>query len=94
MLMNVHKKKWTQGLGVPSFEEARAADQAALGDVATHAEAYAKRVAEETEKSAEQLAVESVGKVDPKRRVEGGCQAVFAKNIAQVVSLSLAEKIF
>ena len=94
MLMNVHKKKWTEGLGVASFEEARAGDQGALGDVATHAEAYARRVTDESEKTAEQIAVENVGKVDPKRRVEGGCQAVFAKNIAQVVALSLAEKIF
>ena len=94
MLMNVHKKKWTQGLSVASFEEARAGDQGALGDVATHAEAYARRVTDESEKTAEQIAVENVGKVDPKRRVEGGCQAVVSKNIAQVVALSLAEKIF
>jgi 26S proteasome regulatory subunit N11 len=94
MLMNVHKKKWTEGLGVPSFAAVRESDKAALEDVACHAEAYAKRVAEETEKTAEQISVENVGKVDPKRKVETGCAAVFARNIAQVVSLTLAEKIF
>ena len=94
MLMNLNKRAWSAGLRQPAFEEAVKEGGAALADIATHAAAYAGRVAEEGDKSATQLAVEGAGKVDSKRRLEAGCSALMASALAQTLGLSLGTAIF
>jgi 26S proteasome regulatory subunit N11 len=94
MLMNVHKKKWTAGLALQDFRASSSGDAEVLGEVAKHAKEYAKRVKEEEEKSVSQIAVEHVGKVDPRKRVETGCTSLLSKNIAQVVGVALNNQVF
>ena len=72
MLMNLHKKLWTRGLSAVPGEAHVASNVALLDSVAAMSDAYAKRVAEEENKTAAQLAVLGVGKVDPKKKVRGG----------------------
>lgn len=94
MLQNLHTRKWTAGLAVQRYGEARARDEALLGDMAAHSAEYAKRAAEEEGKTAAELAVENVGKVDPKKRLEADCGLLFAGNIAQALGTAASTAIF
>jgi 26S proteasome regulatory subunit N11 len=96
MLMNLHKKPWTRGLGVrlptapPSPAAPAASNEELLASLATMSEAYAARVAEEEGASKEQLAVMGVGKVDPKKRLEADVAALLASNLVGNVSSGLS----
>ena len=94
MLMNVHKRKWTAGLSVARFEGARATDEALLESIAKHADEYATRVKDEEGKSASDIAIANVGKVDVKKRLEADCATLFSANIMQALGSSLNSAIF
>ena len=94
MLMNLHKRKWTKGLSVSRFDDARTRDEALLGGIAGHAAAYAARVADEEGKTEVELAVAGVGKVDSKKRLDADCTALFGANIVQALGTALNSEIF
>jgi 26S proteasome regulatory subunit N11 len=94
MLMNVHKRKWTQGLSVASFPAARKSDEALLASISTKAGEYATRVNEEDGKTAAQIALDNVGKIDVKKRLEADCATLFADNIMQSLGTTLDTTIF
>lgn len=94
MLMNLHKRKWTQGLALPRFEAAKASDEGTLAELAKHAAAYAVRAAEEEGKTATEISVAAVGKVDPRRRLEEECSALLARDISQGLGAALQTTMF
>jgi 26S proteasome regulatory subunit N11 len=94
MLMNLHQRRWTKGLTLQQFGEAGASNEQILADMAAQAEAYAKRVAEEEGKTADEIAVLTVGKVDPKKRIEQAVGALMANNIAQSLGSMLDTVVF
>jgi 26S proteasome regulatory subunit N11 len=80
-LQNLHKKKWTDGLSLPRFDEAKKATTSTLESMASFTESYAKRVAEEETSTPEAVALAHVGQVDPKKRLEADVAALLSKNI-------------
>ena len=94
MLMNLHQAKWTKGLALRSFGDAAAANESALDDFERQSALYAKRVAEEEGKSAEEVALLGVGKVNAKQRLEAGVVAVMTGNIAQCLGTALDTTVF
>ena len=94
MLQNLGKKKWDAGMAVPSHTEAAGATTAALESMVALTEAYAKRVADEDSKSAGDLAVAYVGKLDPKKRLEAEVSALMGANIMQVLGTMVDTVVF
>jgi 26S proteasome regulatory subunit N11 len=94
MLMNLHKKKWTKGLSLPRFDEAKKASTAVLEDMAALTESYAKRVAEEDTKTPEELAIANVGKIDPKKRLEADVAALLSSSIVGCIGTMLDTVVF
>merc|ERR1719198_2930380 len=80
MLMNLHKKNWTDGLRVSDYEK--------------HSEENRKCVTELTELSAEYLVVATVGKVDAKRRIEESVVKLMSANIVHCLGTMLDTVVF
>lgn len=94
MLMNLHKKKWTEGLTTKKFEDLSKTNEAAVTHMLKLAKDYNGRVAEEEKKGLEELAIEHVGKVDPKRHLESSIQDVLSDNIVQCLGTMLDAVVF
>jgi len=84
MLMNLHKTVWTEALTMPDFALEASRNQSSLDKLVQLAEGYEKRVREETELTADQLRTRYVGKVDPKKHIEGVGQELMEANIVGV----------
>lgn len=94
MLMNLHKRPWTAGLALPSFQAHAAANTASLETLRDLTAAYAKRVAEEVTKTPAEVAIAHVGKLDPKKRLEAEVTTLLTRNVSQVLGLALDTVIF
>ena len=84
MLMNLHKTVWTEALTMPDFAAEAARNRGALQRLVGLAEGYERRVREEGELTPEQLRTRYVGKVDPKKHIEGVGMEVMERNIVAV----------
>ncbi|KAI7905326.1 26S proteasome non-ATPase regulatory subunit 14 [Cokeromyces recurvatus] len=81
MLLNLHKKDWTDGLTIENFTEHTEVNEKNVSSMLTLAEAYNKSVQEELMMTPEQLKTRHVGKQDPKRHLEEKVEAVMGNNI-------------
>ncbi|KAL7268272.1 multicatalytic endopeptidase [Rhizina undulata] len=70
MLMNLHKTVWTEGLTMKDFKVSAHENQERLEKMVGLAEAYEKRVKEETDLSKDELKTRYVGKLDPKKHLD------------------------
>ena len=70
MLLNLHKKKWSDGLSLSHFDSLTDHNVAALSNLSTLTTKYEKVITEEDELSAEKLAVVNVGRQDAKKHIE------------------------
>jgi len=59
-----------------------------------YAKSYNKRLEEEDTKSAEELAVSTVGKVDPKKHIETSVEELMTQNITQTLTSMLDTVVF
>ncbi|MCJ1235071.1 multicatalytic endopeptidase [Varicellaria rhodocarpa] len=84
MLMNLHKRVWTEALQMDNFQEEGGWNEEKLKRLVGLAEGYEKRVKEETELTKEQLKTRYVGKVDPKKHLEDVGQQLIEDNIVSV----------
>lgn len=89
MLMNLHKKKWSKGLLLKDFEKHSKSNEDIAKNIVKLTEGYHKRVVAEESKSVETLAVENVGKVDPKKRLSADVQTLMESNIVQCLGTML-----
>ena len=94
MLMNLHESKWTSGLTLRSFGAEATSNESILADMEKQSAAYAKMVAEEDKKTPEEIALQSVGKVDPKKRLESDVVAALTANIGQCLGAMLDKTVF
>lgn len=63
-------------------------------DLVKYADGYKKHIDDEETKTAEELLVANVGKVEPKKRLEAGVRDVLATNIVQCLGTMLATVVF
>ena len=94
MLMNLHKTKWTDGLEVSKFEEHDAKNSAVIKEMAMLAELYNERVTQEEKKTPEEVAVDNVGKVDPKKRLHNAVTELATSNISHCLATMLDSIVF
>lgn len=94
MLMNLHKKKWTTGLKVESFESVEKQNSELCDQMLKSAVTYNKAIQEERTLSKEEKEVAFVGKVDPKKRLASDVESLMGDNIVQSLGTMLDAVIF
>ena len=94
MLQNLHKKNWTAGLAVEDYEVHAAETGKTVKEMVELSAAYEKAVKQETELSAQELVVATVGKVDAKKRIEDAMGRLMSANIVQCLGTMLDTVVF
>jgi len=94
MLMNLHKRNWTNGLTVDRFEEHQKKTEDVVDRMLKLSTDYNERVQQEEGKSLEQVLVDNVGKVDPKKHLEASVADLMSANIIQCLGTMLDTVVF
>ncbi|KAI8920192.1 hypothetical protein PhCBS80983_g06325 [Powellomyces hirtus] len=89
MLMNLHKKTWTNGLLLNDFDQHTKDNEQAVKTMLSLSDAYNKSVIEESTMTPEQLKTRHVGKQDPKRHLEDNVEHAMTSNIVQCLATML-----
>lgn len=94
MLLNLHKRQWTQGLELQKFQEMESFNDKVVRHMLDLTKAYNKMVQEELTTPPEQLKIQNVGKIDPKRHLEQRIEEAMTENIVQTMGTMLDTVIF
>jgi len=94
MLLNLHKKKWSEGLTVQHFDTHAQHNEKTVQSLLELAKGYQKAVMEGDDKTPEEKAIAHVGRLDPKRHLEVDVQSLMASNILQTLSAMLDTVVF
>jgi len=89
MLMNLHKRNWTEGLKLRDFKKHKETNEGAIKSMLTLSEQYHKSVQEESTLTAEQLKTRHVGKQDPKRHLEEAVEKSMGDQVIQCLGTML-----
>jgi len=89
MLLNLHKKKWTDGLRVEPFDQQENANEKLIKDMLALSVNYNKTVQDETKMTPEKLALANVGKLDPKKHLQADVEDLMSSKIAQSLGMML-----
>lgn len=94
MLMNLHKRNWTTGLTVDRFEDHQQQNEDTVDKMLKLTVEYNDRVQEEEGKTSEQILVDNVGKIDPKKHLESNVADLMSSNIIQCLGTMLDTVVF
>lgn len=94
MLLNLHKKKWTDSLAVVDFERHSHNNEETVQSMLELAKAYDKAVQEEQKLTPEELVIARVGKRDAKKHLEADVALLMSQNINQCLGTMLDTVIF
>ncbi|ORY34042.1 JAB1/Mov34/MPN/PAD-1 ubiquitin protease-domain-containing protein [Naematelia encephala] len=89
MLLNLHKRGWTEGLKMRDFQELKEGNEAAVKQMLSLAVAYNKSVQEESTLTPEQLKTRHVGKLDPKRHLEEAAEKAMGDQVTQNLAMGV-----
>ncbi|KIL70174.1 hypothetical protein M378DRAFT_156242 [Amanita muscaria Koide BX008] len=89
MLMNLHKRNWTEGLKLRDFHLHKESNETSIKSMLKLAEAYNKSVQEESTLTSEQLKTRHVGKQDPKRHLEEAVEKAMGDQVIQSLGTML-----
>jgi len=94
MLMNLHKRNWTSGLSLEKFEDHQLSNEDVVEKMLKLTTDYNERVKQEEGKTSEQILVDNVGKIDPKRHLEASVTDLMSSNIIQCLGVMLDTVVF
>lgn len=94
MLMNLNKKNWTSGLLVEKYESHQKTNEEMVEKMLKLSQQYNERVIAEEGKTPEEILVENVGKIDPKKHLESGVNELMSSNIIQCLGTMLDTVVF
>ncbi|XP_054798266.1 26S proteasome non-ATPase regulatory subunit 14 homolog isoform X2 [Prosopis cineraria] len=94
MLLNLHKKKWTDGLTLRRFDSHSKTNEQTVQEMLNLAVKYNKAVQEEDELSPEKLAIANVGRQDAKKHLEEHVSNLMSSNIVQTLGMMLDTVVF
>jgi len=94
MLLNLHKKTWTQGLTIRNPELHSKENEQTMQKLLDLSKSYHKRLEEEESKTPEELIIANVGKLDPKKHLESEAEELMARNVSQCLGTMLDTVIF
>ena len=89
MLMNLHKRAWSKGMELGSFELNAKNNAAAISEIHRLSKLYHKAIIDEGQTSLEKFAVESVGKIDARKRLQESVDSVMGSKILQILGTVL-----
>jgi 26S proteasome regulatory subunit N11 len=94
MLMNLHKRNWTSGLQLQKFQDHQKSTEQVVDKMLKLTKDYNERVQQEEGKTVEQILVDNVGKIDPKRHLEMSVADLMSANIIQCLGTMLDTVVF
>ncbi|KAH9622456.1 hypothetical protein KSS87_005890 [Heliosperma pusillum] len=94
MLLNLNKKKWTDGLTLQRFDVHSQTNEQTVQEMRNLAIKYNKAVQEEDELSPEKLAIANVGRQDAKKHLEEHVSNLMSSNIVQTLGTMLDTVVF
>ncbi|KAE9457131.1 hypothetical protein C3L33_10962, partial [Rhododendron williamsianum] len=94
MLLNLHKKKWTDGLTLQRFDTHSKTNEQTVQEMLNLAIKYNKAVQEEDELPPEKLAIANVGRQDAKKHLEEHISNLMSSNIIQTLGTMLDTVVF
>lgn len=94
MLMNLHKRNWTTGLSLEKFEDHQQSNEQHVQKMLQLTKDYNERVQQEEGKTTEQILVDNVGKIDPKRHLETSVSELMSSNVVQCLGTMLDTVVF
>lgn len=94
MLLNLHKRQWTDGLGLAAFDLHGSQNDKIMQSMLDLSKSYNKMIQEEGKTSKEKLVVQNVGKIDPKKHLEQHVEELMSNNISQTLGMMLDTVIF
>ena len=94
MLMNLHRKDWSNGLIIKKFEEQKQSTEILFEEMVKLSSHYSQRVKEEEGKTLEEIEILKVGQVDPKRHLDIGVMELLANSILQSLGTMICTVIF
>lgn len=94
MLLNLHKKKWTDQLKTKDFDSHDEKNAETIKSMLALAKSYSKWLAEEDTKTPEEFEVSQVGKLDPKKHLQSNVEDLMASNIVQALGTMVNTVVF
>lgn len=94
MLLNLHKQKWVTGLRVEDFEHRDHENLKLMREIVSLTETYNKWIQEEMKKTKQEMEVSTVGKIDPKKRIENNVETLMTSNILSSLSAMIDAVLF
>ena len=94
MLLNLHKKVWTAGLTVEDTQQHRKSNEAEMDNMLKLCKEWSRRLDEEEGKTDKEAAVDSVGKLDPKKHLQQSMDELMTRNIAHTLGVMLDLVVF
>lgn len=94
ILMNLHKKDWTNGLLLQTFEDHKKSTENMLTHMERLSKDYCDRVKQEEGHTPTEMEVMNVGKVDPKRHLENEISELLASTIVQCLGTMIDTVVF
>jgi len=94
MLLNLHKKKWTDQLRTKDYESHEKNNAKTMKRLLELTKSYSKWLEDEDTKTPEEFEVATVGKLDPKKHLESDAEELFGQNIVQILSTMVNTVVF
>jgi len=94
MLLNLHKKKWTDGLLLENYDSHEKQNEKLVNEMQDLAKNYNKNIIEEDKLTKEKLAIQNVGKLDPKRHLQQDVEQLMTSNIVQTLGAMVDTIVF
>ncbi|BGP20456.1 hypothetical protein JCM10213_001535 [Rhodosporidiobolus nylandii] len=90
MLLNLHKKNWTEGLRLQDWERMKEGNEESIKRMLALSKTYTSSVQEEATLTPAQLKTRHVGKQDPKRHLEDAVEKAMGDSILQSLGTMLS----
>jgi 26S proteasome regulatory subunit N11 len=94
MLHNLHKRNWTTALHVDRYQDHQESTKKIVDRMVHLSKEYNERVQQEEGKSVEQILVDNVGKIDPKKHLQMSVADLMSANIIQCLGTMLDTVVF
>jgi len=94
VLLNLNRKKWTDGLKLENFDKHETDNENVVKDMMDMTSKYNEAIKQEFTLTEEQFIVKQAGKVDAKKRLELDVEEVLTNNILQALGCMLSTVVF
>jgi len=94
MLLNVHKRKWVDGLQLDDFTKHATRNADTMKSIVDFTAKYRDMIEDELVHTEEELVVKNVGKTDPKKGLEQNVETLLNHNILQCLGSMLDTIVF